>query len=634
MKQLCAHRGLEWDGGVERNHVYDKNLERSEYEEMLIGKGNYGDVFVMVSRTKPEEVYAVKVSRDSQRLITTATVGDLSVRNMSHPNISGVCKVGWFSDRRESHFAMFMDRANMNLAKYIELMHEAYKGSAVSASMFDDRKIAAFQVANSIAYLASVATLHCDIKSENFLVSGFDGGASHVPRVMLTDFGLALPFATKSPASRFLYSLWWRAPEILLGSGRGTMAAEVWACGCVIYELLTFKQPFGTPKTEYEQMVSIARTLKMPTGNEMPALPRYEFWNLWKDDLARDVGGAEHTTNTFKEDLVAYPGAYDLLTRMLDICPKSRPTIYQVLDHPFFSAEPMRDPRLFPKTTRDYVYRTIPDTRIERVPLFDAGKRVATDSAISMYRRMQRKGPVFKSTIQTYELYQSVVRGIYGGWRKTTIGGFETVFVAVDLARAWFSTTNHDLDKLEEYTWRWQAAFLNLASMYVTKTPLTDAMLLRMFHATRAEIELLEGVIAVEIDFDIHRPSVCTLLEPIVDKNMALFPEIEIYNASYHFALMVMGDSEMSSGMQCYDIACQTAKLVFGPGVAVKDENDDVIERSDVFFDCVAKHFEKYIEWITGVNGISQNGLNALVVVGNRWGLNANVFSPYFPKKT
>jgi serine/threonine protein kinase len=83
------------------------------------------------------------------------------------------------------------------------------------------------------------------VQPENFLLDGIAvDGRTNFPRVALADFGLSLPFNGSAPVASALYTLWWRPPEVLLGDNRATFAAEVWACGCILYELLALKVRF------------------------------------------------------------------------------------------------------------------------------------------------------------------------------------------------------------------------------------------------------------------------------------------------------------------------------------------------------------------------------------------------------
>ena len=55
----------------------------------------------------------------------------------------------------------------------------------------------------------------------------------------VADFGLARTYGDKdSKMTPVVVTLWYRSPELLLGSRKHTWAIDMWACGCVLGELL------------------------------------------------------------------------------------------------------------------------------------------------------------------------------------------------------------------------------------------------------------------------------------------------------------------------------------------------------------------------------------------------------------
>jgi len=60
--------------------------------------------------------------------------------------------------------------------------------------------------------------------------------------IKLADFGLARAFSF--PLRNYTHeviTLWYRAPEILLGAKVYTMAVDLWSLGCIFTEMVSFK---------------------------------------------------------------------------------------------------------------------------------------------------------------------------------------------------------------------------------------------------------------------------------------------------------------------------------------------------------------------------------------------------------
>jgi cyclin-dependent kinase 12/13 len=95
------------------------------------------------------------------------------------------------------------------------------------------------QVLDGLAHLHEKAIIHRDIKGGNILMSK-DG------IIKLADFGLARTFF---PGQNYNYTpkvvtLWYRAPELLLGMRNYTGAIDMWSVGCLFAELMTGKPIF------------------------------------------------------------------------------------------------------------------------------------------------------------------------------------------------------------------------------------------------------------------------------------------------------------------------------------------------------------------------------------------------------
>lgn len=93
--------------------------------------------------------------------------------------------------------------------------------------------------------------LHRDIKLSNVLYDRYGC-------VKLADFGLARETRRHEPLTPKVVTLWYRAPEILLGDDKYSAAVDMWACGCIFGELL-LQEPLMPGQNELEQLELIYR---------------------------------------------------------------------------------------------------------------------------------------------------------------------------------------------------------------------------------------------------------------------------------------------------------------------------------------------------------------------------------------
>lgn len=87
-----------------------------------------------------------------------------------------------------------------------------------------------YQLLLSLEYCHANRVVHRDLKPQNILVE------RDTLRVKLADFGLARLF--KFPAREYTHeiiTLWYRAPEVLLGTEVYFPTVDVWSVGCIFY---------------------------------------------------------------------------------------------------------------------------------------------------------------------------------------------------------------------------------------------------------------------------------------------------------------------------------------------------------------------------------------------------------------
>jgi serine/threonine protein kinase len=108
---------------------------------------------------------------------------------------------------------------------------------------------------NGLNYLHKLNIMHRDIKPANLLVSN-EG------IIKIGDFGLACEFYPnkKVEYDHRVGTRWYRSPELLYGARLYGPGIDIWAIGCIFFELFTGKVLFqGT--TDIDQLVCVLKTL-------------------------------------------------------------------------------------------------------------------------------------------------------------------------------------------------------------------------------------------------------------------------------------------------------------------------------------------------------------------------------------
>lgn len=193
------------------------------------------------------------------------------------------------------------------------------------------------QLLRAVHHLHDNWILHRDLKTSNLLLS-------HRGILKVGDFGLAREYG--SPLKHYtpiVVTLWYRAPELLLGAKQYSTHVDVWSVGCIFGELLGM-EPMFPGKSEIDQLNKIFKDLGTPSDKIWPG---YNQLPLVKKTQFADYP-YNHLRERFKTRLS--DEGFNLLNRFLTYNPQMRITCQKALRQDYFHKEPPApiDPAMFP----------------------------------------------------------------------------------------------------------------------------------------------------------------------------------------------------------------------------------------------------------------------------------------------
>ncbi|GAB4817033.1 hypothetical protein N2152v2_004079 [Parachlorella kessleri] len=165
------------------------------------------------------------------------------------------------------------------------------------------------QIILAIDYCHRMGVANRDIKLENTLLDG-----SARPLVKLADFGFSKDENYQSAPGSRVGTPAYLAPEVIAnvhGQSYDAKKADVWSCGVLLYIMVTGRYPFRQPEDERQR-------------------PAQRLHAMLQRILS--------VTYSFPPDLTLSAACRDVISKMLVADPKQRPSIQEVLHHPWCSA--------------------------------------------------------------------------------------------------------------------------------------------------------------------------------------------------------------------------------------------------------------------------------------------------------
>lgn len=298
-----------------------------------IEEGSYG----WVSRAKDISTNTVvalkkvKMDYSSDGFPITALREISILQTARHPNIVALHEILSGSD--PTTCVLVMEFLEHDLKTLQEDMAERFMASEVKNLLR--------QLVSAVGFLHDNSIMHRDLKTSNILLNNRGS-------LKLADFGMAryIPPSAAAPLTQLVVTLWYRAPELLLGATNYSTEVDMWSVGCIFGELLS-KEPLLQGKNEVDQLSQIFTLCGLPNNETWPEfyrLPNAKSLRLPRQSTSTPQPGF----NRSKFPFLTSTGIH-LLSSLLSLNPAHRPTAKEVLDHEYFKEQPKPKPEaMFP----------------------------------------------------------------------------------------------------------------------------------------------------------------------------------------------------------------------------------------------------------------------------------------------
>lgn len=285
-----------------------------------IGEGTYGVVYKASDKATGEIVALKKIRLEAEdEGIPSTAIREISLlKELQHPNIVRLYDVV----HTERRLTLVFEYLDQDLKKYLDICEGGLEITILKSFLY--------QLLCGVAFCHTHRVLHRDLKPQNLLIN-------REGKLKLADFGLARAFGI--PVRSYTHevvTLWYRAPDVLMGSRTYSTPVDIWSVGCIFAEMATSK-PLFAGTSESDQLKRIFKTLGTPTPNEYPALVELPEYNRDPDIMCYPPPESLADIIPQIDQL-----GISLLSQMLAYDPLQRCSAADAMKHYYFNAETIK----------------------------------------------------------------------------------------------------------------------------------------------------------------------------------------------------------------------------------------------------------------------------------------------------
>lgn len=357
-----------------------------------IASGTYGRVYKAKGKTKASNLFAIKkfkADKEGEVVYYTGISQSASremalCRELNHKNVIKLHE----TILENKCIYMVFEYAEHDLLQIIHF-HSHPETKPIPETTV---KSIMWQVLNGVSYLHQNWVLHRDLKPANIMVTS--NGV-----VKIGDLGLARrfnnPLQSLYNGDKVVVTIWYRAPELLLGGRHYTPAIDLWAAGCIFAELLALRPIFKGEEAKMDnkknvpfqrnQMQKIVEILGPPTVQDWPSLSRYpEYQSLQQfKQFPSNLQAWYHSIGASNKL------GLDLLSNLLIYDPGKRLTAFDSLAHTYFLEGTKVTENIFEGQTFKYPSRRIQTDDSDITSSQSGQKRVFVDNSLQQRKKQK-----------------------------------------------------------------------------------------------------------------------------------------------------------------------------------------------------------------------------------------------------
>uniref|UniRef100_A0AAZ3Q5Q6 Protein kinase domain-containing protein n=1 Tax=Oncorhynchus tshawytscha TaxID=74940 RepID=A0AAZ3Q5Q6_ONCTS len=232
------------------------------------------------------------------------------LKNLKHANIVTL------------HDIIHTERSLTLVFEYLDSDLKQYLDNCGNLMSMNNVKIFMFQLLRGLSYCHKRKILHRDLKPQNLLIN--DKG-----ELKLADFGLARAKSVPTKTySNEVVTLWYRPPEVLLGTTEYSTPIDMWGVGCILFEMATGRPMFPGSSVK-EELHLVFRIIGTPKEDSWPGISNNDEFRSYMFPEYRPQPLINHVPRLDTEGI-------DMLTALLLYDTRTRVSAEASLRHPYF----------------------------------------------------------------------------------------------------------------------------------------------------------------------------------------------------------------------------------------------------------------------------------------------------------
>uniref|UniRef100_A0A671T778 cyclin-dependent kinase n=1 Tax=Sinocyclocheilus anshuiensis TaxID=1608454 RepID=A0A671T778_9TELE len=306
------------DGYLEKLQLssppFDQPLSRRSRRASL---GTYATVFKGRSKLTDNLVALKEIRLEHEEGAPCTAIREVSLlKDLKHANIVTL------------HDIVHTDTSLTLVFEYLDKDLKQYMDDCGNIMSMHNVKIFLFQILRGLAYCHKRKVLHRDLKPQNLLIN--ERG-----ELKLADFGLARAKSVPTKTySNEVVTLWYRPPDVLLGSSEYSTQIDMWGVGCIFYEMAAGR-PLFPGSTVEDELHLIFRLLGTPTEDNWPGISSIEEFKSYNFPKYKPQPFINHAPRLDTEGI-------ELLLSFLRYESKKRISADESMKHSYFKSLGMR----------------------------------------------------------------------------------------------------------------------------------------------------------------------------------------------------------------------------------------------------------------------------------------------------